>query len=285
MPTVTRRRLGRRLRLTAVLGAIAFVASSCFYLPNAVNHENTSPDTRPWWCHSTGDGGHHVEPAYHGQTKGMLTWDDCKAVSAQFDLALDYAMQWPTRGDAEAAGAHGLVNYVEGMGTHHAFMGDFTGDDLLDPSFDPLNPEFPGSPLDGAFDPTRPEFLQYDGNGPDAELVGMSWYVKVDPTNPPPGFRGDNDWWHRHQLLCFNTTNFRVVGEDITDATCASRGGINLHLGSYWMVHAWIVDGWQHEPDVFVNHHPCLPLAGGPATHDDPCWDSHGGHMPHAPLG
>ena len=31
------------------------------------------PDTDPWWCNSTGIGGHHVDLAYEGESKGLLS--------------------------------------------------------------------------------------------------------------------------------------------------------------------------------------------------------------------
>ena len=71
----------RRVALSAVVAVLALVASSCFY-GAALQHQADHPDTRPWWCHSTGTGGHHVDPAYDGQEKGMLSWDDCLALSA-----------------------------------------------------------------------------------------------------------------------------------------------------------------------------------------------------------
>ncbi|MGI9603382.1 MAG: hypothetical protein ACR2QE_15975 [Acidimicrobiales bacterium] len=272
---VQRRRMPMLLGLLAVM---ALVASGCVFLPAAVNHNENNPTTRPWWCHSTGNGGHHVDPAYAGMTKGMLTWQECFWLSAQFDLTIDYAMQWPTLGDAEDAGFHRLVNYVEGMGTHHSMLGDF---DPTDPSFDPTDPEFPGTEIDSTFHPARPEFLMYEGNSRSSELVGFAWYVKGDPTTPPEGFPGDNDWWHRHEVLCHQNSNWRVIGEDQSDTWCENRGGTNVYLGDYWMTHAWILDGWQTRADVFTNHHPCL-LPGGPATDpEDPCWDianGGGGH-------
>jgi hypothetical protein len=133
------------------------------------------------------------------------------------------------------------------MGTHHAM----------------------GNPLQGSFDPERPNFLQYDGNGPDAELVGMSWYVDNGPEDPPEGFAGDNDWWHTHEYLCISN----ATGLVIRDGQCLpEQDGTSVYLGNYWMVHAWIVPGWQFPTDVFRGHHPCL-LASGPAAPDDPCWD------------
>ncbi|HZJ26377.1 MAG TPA: hypothetical protein VFF40_05100 [Acidimicrobiia bacterium] len=246
-------------------GVLVLALSGCFQY-TALQHQAADPTTRPWWCESTGDGGGHAAHHYMGQTKGMLSWEDCLTLSANFDQALDYARQYPSLGVAETAGMHRLVNYATGMGTHNAFLGSF---DPTDPSFDPLDPMFPGTALDDVFDPNKPEFLQYDGNGSDAKLVGMSWYVRTDNGMPPAGFAGNNDWWHTHELLCFSNSNFRVSGEGLTDEQCAAQAGTNLHLGNYFMIHAWIVPGWNHEPDVFVGHHPCL-LATGPAACQEP---------------
>lgn len=268
-------RPGRRIRLLGAL-AVMVLASGCNYLERAEEHQEASPETRPWWCESTGDGGSHGDGDhaghYDGVTKGMLSWDDCLTVSRNFDGALGWALQYPTLGDAEAAGFHRTVRYVEGMGTHHMLPGDFGPDDLQSPEFDPHDPVFPGTALDELFDPNRPEFLQYGGNSDDAPLVGMSWYVRTDDGMPPEGFAGDNDWWHVHERLCFTTSTFEVIGENWSDAQCERLGGINLHLHDYWMAHAWIQPPYTHTPDVFVNHHPCL-LSSGPAPETDPCWD------------
>ncbi|QYG93219.1 hypothetical protein HC251_12800 [Iamia sp. SCSIO 61187] len=281
-----RRRTHRSIPIACVAAAVALVASSCQYYVAAQEHRETSPDTRPWWCHSSGDGGHaggHGDDdggAYDGQTKGMLSWDDCISVSVQLDAALAYVNQWPTAGEAEAAGFHQVVPYVAGMGTHHVRVQDFGAHHFDDPDFDPLEPVLEGSIIDETFDPAQPEFLMYDGNGPAARLVGMAWYVRSVDGHPPAGFAGGNDWWHVHPRLCFDRDTVEFRGQGRTDEGCAQLNGVNLHLDDYWMVHAWIVPGWTHEPDVFVNHHPCL-LAGGPAPHDDPCWDMAGGHTGH----
>ncbi len=250
----------RTLRHGARLGAFAVLAialSGCIFLPAAKKHQQMHPDTRPWWCHSQGEGGHGAEWYMNeGITKGMLSWDDCLEVSKDLDAAMTFAMQWPTRGEAEAAGWTAMVNYAMGMGTHHSR----------------------GNPLQGAFDPKQPNFLQYDGNGPNAKLVGMSWFVNNGPDAPPAGFVGDNDWWHTHEYLCFSNT----TGLVIFDGKCQpGQNGNTVYLGDFWMVHAWVVPGWWHEHDVFVGHHPCL-MAGGPAPHTDPCWEMDGGHMGHA---
>jgi len=238
-------RLGARVAGIAVL---ALTLSGCFR-GLAVKHQQESPDTRPWWCESMlmeGEPGaeHYLDM---GITKGMLSWDDCIEASGYFDAALNFALQWPTRGEAESDGWNASVNYAAGMGTHHAR----------------------GNPLSGGFDPTRPTFLQYGGNTPDAKLVGMSWFVNNGPDEPPAGFPGDNDWWHQHPHLCVSNT----TGLVIFDGPCPPGvNGTTIHLEDYWLLHVWIVPGWQWEHDVFTGHHPCL-LPGGPAGSDDPCWD------------
>jgi hypothetical protein len=242
------------VRTGAVL-AFAFALSGCFH-PLALHHQQEDPATRPWWCHSTGGHGTHGAAYYEslGIEKGMLSWDDCLTLSQHFDAAQQYAMQWPTRGDAERAGWTATVNYAMGMGTHHAL----------------------GNPLQGSFDPDRPNFLQYGGNSSDAKLVGMSWYVNSGPDAPPAGFPGNNDWWHTHEYLCISNS----TGLVIRDGSClAGMNGTTVYLGNYWMVHAWIIPGWMYRPDVFIGHHPCL-LASGPAAPHDPCWamGGHGGH-------
>jgi hypothetical protein len=235
------------LRTAATL-VLTLALSGCYY-PFARFHQELTPDTRPWWCDSMlmdGDpGAHHYLDM--GVEKGMLSWDDCLTISQQFDEVLEYVKPWPTRGQAEAAGWRATVNYAPGMGTHHAL----------------------GNPLAGTFDPTRPTFLQYDGNGPSAKLVGVSWYVHGTADEPPPGFVGDNDWFHVHEYLCISTS----TGMVIRDGQCQSGDrGTSVYLGDYWLVHAWIIPHWTHHPDVFVGHHPCL-LATGPAPETDPCWD------------
>lgn len=236
--------VGRHIAL--VVGA-ALLLTAC-YKPMAVEIQKTSPDMRPWWCHSELMADEPGAQWYldRGIQKGDLSWDDCITNSGYFDQALAFAMQWPTRGAAEAAGWRASANYAAGMGTHHAL----------------------GNPLQGAFDPIRPNFLQYDGNTPAAKLVGMSWFVNNGPDGPPAGFPGDNDWWHRHENLCLSSS----TGLIIYDGPCPPGvAGNTVYLGNYWLLHVWTVPGMTHEPDVFVGHHPCLAPSG--PVEGDMCMD------------
>ena len=75
--------------------------------------EKPEPVVRNWWCSSSGMGGHHVDSAYEGMTKGDLSDEDCQAVNEQFAAAIAWAMQWPTLGEAEDDDFHMVVDYVE----------------------------------------------------------------------------------------------------------------------------------------------------------------------------
>ncbi len=113
--------------------------------------------------------------------KAPLAWDDCVRMSAQFDVAKQYAEQYPTRGQAEASGFREVTSFIPGMGTHHV-KGGITPQMLADPAFVATrqNPILDNHGLDNVFDPSKPEVMQYDGNGPDARLVGFDYYVRTN---------------------------------------------------------------------------------------------------------
>jgi hypothetical protein len=230
---------------------------------------NTDPNKRPWFCHALGSGEHQhhsdgvpqgdagpVPAEYVGLQRGNLTWDQCRDLAVDLDGAKNYAMSFPTRRDAETrGGCRQTVQYLPGMGNHMACGG-----------------------LGSTFVATRPNHLQYDGDGPNARIIGMSWLISAPYNDPPNGFPGDNDVWHRHNALCRpSLVSGRVLGNNLTDAACRALGGQNQVLGSatlgrtMWMVHAWIIPNWQFQTDVHAGMHPCL-LTSGVAPVSDPCW-------------
>lgn len=269
-------------KLVLVAAMMALVAAGCAQPAPGDGGPGPEPEPLPWWCTATawgpGNGDH-----YDGQSKGDLSVDNCDSVTEAFDAALEYVQQYPTAADAQAGGFERFVPYVGGMGTHDLPASGMAAA-IADPSFDRFDPVFPGTALDDVFDPTTPEFLQYDGNGLDAELVGMSWLVRTDDGMPPEGFPGGNDWWHNHPLLCFSTSLGVVIGENLPESSCGASGGVNLYLHNYWMVHAWIVPGMEYRIDVFENHHPCIGSGGTTWDPTDHCFDqapSGGGHSGH----
>jgi len=236
------------------------------------------PDTNPWWCNSTGIGGHHVDPAYEGMTKGELVPELCETLTYELKDAIEWASQWPTLGDAEDAGFTMSVEYIEGMGTHHVILNNFS---MTNSEFDADNPEFPGTRIDDVFDYQRPEFLMYGGEERDSILVGFAWFVHAPSDSPPEGFTGDNDWWHRHESLCIRPDDFLLRGADLDQEICESREGVNVNLEEYWMVHAWIVRPWLTYDDVFTNHHPCLYEDGPEEDMEAECWGESTEHVGH----
>lgn len=178
----------------------------------------------PWFCNPT---------AFNSVTGPGMG-------SVNFYAAKAYAKQYPTLGQAEAAGFRSTFGFIPGMGTHHG-KGTFTPEMLADPNFDRQDPVIPDSIMDDVFDPARPEFLQYNGNGAGSVLVGMSYYVRTDTGRPPAGFAGNNDWWHHHPTLCFDPATARADGVNTTDQQCARMGGVNVHLDDYYMLHVWLV--------------------------------------------
>lgn len=214
----------------------------------------------PWFCHSEGDGQDHVPELgqphdyYDGTVKGDLTPEACADVAAFFDKAWATARRYPTRRDAQEAGALQAVQFMDGVGTHDVIPG------VTSWQFN-------------APDPSRPFYLQYDGDGPDAPLAGMSWYVVRYEEGPPPGLLGDNDWWHTHSTICYTAVG-TAVGNEISDEECARRGGVNMIWPYGWMLHAWIVPGYEYPYDVFAGGFGCV-RGVGPAPAGDPCYDVH----------
>ncbi len=273
-----RRVTATRLALVAALGVMALTASSCTYFQTAsvIRSAGGENGAVPWWCKSTEEIPVTTGPAvgtvdwYAGTHKSPLSWDDCVALSAKFDVAKAYAEQWPTEGQAESDGWNEATPYVPGMGTHH-IRGGITPAMLADPSFNRQNPILDSVGLDDKFDPAKPEVLQYDGNGPTAKLVGFDYYVRTNTGLPPAGFAGNNDWWHHHPWICYRKSDAAMIAFNVSDASCTSQAGVNVYMGNYYMLHVWVLDDMKFEPDVYAGMIPCI--SGGTAVHDpkDPC--------------
>jgi hypothetical protein len=223
--------------------------------------------TLPWFCHSEGLGGNMdhgttgeaglANDWYKGKVKGDLSWDDCTKLADQFDQIIAKVKPYKTRGDAKKAGSGQAVQFVPGLGTH----------DMV------AALRATGLP------PGAPTFLQYDGESDSAPLAGMSW-LTITSGQPPEGFPGGNDWWHTHTTLCYRApgpgeSGPQVVGNEISDADCAAKGGRNGRLPGAFMSHAWIVPGYEDRFDVFSGAYMCLKGTGTPPAPTDPCHDDH----------
>jgi hypothetical protein len=89
--------------------------------------------------------------------------------------------------------------------------------------------------------------------------VGLS-YLVYHHGGPPPGFAGPNDHWHQHNAnggLCLQG-GLVVGGEDVSPQECANRGGRKVLLIDIWMMHAWVVPGFECSWGVFSGECPEL---------------------------
>ena len=168
----------------------------------------------------------------HGVTtpEVALNRSERAALGDQLALARAAAMRYPTVADALAGGYVKVVGYVPLIGAHYIKW----------------------SSMDTTFDVNDPEMLLYDGTDPTSHIVGLSYYVFSD-TVPSP-FVGPNDHWHQHIGLCIKD-GVVVGGEQMSAADCSARGGTKANAGNGWMVHAWVVPGWESPQGVFSPEH------------------------------
>ena len=164
-----------------------------------------------------------------------LTRTERKELAVQLESARATAMKYPTVADAEAAGYKMVTTYLPLIGAHY----------------------IKASLMDGTFEITQPEMLLYDGTKPNSSIVGLSYYIFSD-TEPSP-FVGPNDHWHQHIGLCIKD-GVVVGGTQLTTEQCAARGGAKAGLNNGWMVHAWVVPGWESPQGVFSPEHPGLTV-------------------------
>ena len=156
-------------------------------------------------------------------------------LGGQLELARAAAAKFPTAADARDAGYIRITPYLPCIGAH-----------WIKPSL-----------MDDTFDVNEPEMLLYDRSGPDGEMVGLSYWARTGKNDPPEGFAGSNDLWHQHIGLCVSDEG--VVGnEETTKEECAERGGQKTDGSDSWMVHAWVVPGWESAWGLFSGEHPEL---------------------------
>jgi hypothetical protein len=190
-----------------------------------------------------------VSPAQFNETQGhahrgpiaQLPIDQPTRVTLaqQQAQARGVALKYPTVADAERAGYDMSTPYIPCIGAHYTKLA-----------------------LIARFDPAAPSELLYDGTQPTSKIVGLS-YLVYHPGGAPEGFAGPNDRWHQHNAnggLCFNRDGVVVAGEETTPQQCAGLGGSKHLLPDVWMLHDWIVPGWECSWGVFA---PECPELGG----------------------
>jgi hypothetical protein len=163
-------------------------------------------------------------------------------LAGQLMAARDTALKYPTVADAEKAGYH-LVGggFGPGAGAHYiGFGGSF-----------------------GGFDAAKPPTLIYSGINPTSQIVGLMYLGSGENSGAPEGFAGPNDHWHRHSGVCLRGADVIFpVDASVTEARCTAAGGSFMNITT-WMVHAWVVPGWESPAGVFSHENPNLRCADG----------------------
>jgi hypothetical protein len=163
---------------------------------------------------------------------------ECAALAEELETAKGIAATYPTIADAEAAGYQKVTTYYPGIAAHYM-------------KFDLLS--------DG-FDLEHPEMLLYDGDGQDANMVGLSYYVLKDgEEEPTEGFTGPNDHYHRHVGLCIRD-GVVAAGSNTSEEQCSDLGGEKSDGASGWMSHVWITPGCESDWGVFSGANPELKV-------------------------
>jgi hypothetical protein len=202
-----------------------------------------------WWLRSTAFLTAHAHSATatddtggHGGHVGPQPWvaltdeKDCDQLAEELKVAREVAMTYPTAQDAMDAGWVRVTSYVPGIAAHYMNFGF----------------------VDRTFELEKPEMILYDGNEPDAHVVGLSYYILQDGSaEPTQGFTGYNDHGHRHIGLCVGAGG--VIGDStLTAEECAERGGRKSGGSNAWMSHAWVVPGCESPWGVFSAASPVL---------------------------
>jgi hypothetical protein len=170
----------------------------------------------------------------------------------QLTLARQMAMTYPTVADAEAAGWHRSGPFAPGLGAHYFNYNGGSG--------------FMPSGVVDDNEAVHPAALIYDGTQPTSRIAGLMYY-SLSP-RLPKGFAGENDVWHYHTNVCIVPGANGVVdtpfGADttVTKAMCDGVGGTLLKKTS-WMLHAWVVPGYDSPQGVFSHLNEAITCRDG----------------------
>jgi hypothetical protein len=180
-----------------------------------------------------------------------LTPAQRKTLAAQLVVARGVAMAYPTVGDATKAGYILAGKFTPGAGAHYiSIAGSAAGYLGHKPKVDAAHPLA----------------LIYDGTAPTSSIVGLM-YGSFTST-PPAGFAGPNDHWHRHRNLCIVFHNGSIgipfpPDSDVGKSQCDVLHGMFMRE-TLWMVHTWVVPGWESPQGVFS--HANIDLHCGDGT-------------------
>jgi hypothetical protein len=222
---------------------------------DAGGHDHGAPSSDASGSALTDLNGHEIEGvkaqdvAHESEPDQPLDPTSRSQLALQLIAARDTALKYPTVADAEKAGYH-LVGGGFGPGAGAHYIG------------------FGGGAF-GGFDAAKPPTLIYSGINPTSEIVGLMYLGSGANNEAPEGFAGPNDHWHRHSGVCLKGAEvISPVDASVTKAECKAAGG-NYMAITTWMVHAWVVPGWDSPAGVFSHENPNLRCADGTFTTDE----------------
>jgi len=165
-----------------------------------------------------------------------LSPKDQAIMTQQLTAAYQAAEKFPTVAAAKAAGMVLAGGMAPGVGAHYQVIG---ASDLTS--------------LDGSFNPSEPASWIYASTANDAPIVGVMYESLT--AQPPSGFIGPNDHWHRHSNLCVQFTPGKIAvpfaaDQNVTPQECSDVHGVFMKK-TVWMVHAWVIPGWQSPQGTF----------------------------------
>lgn len=207
--------------------------------------EQSGPPASVGQVKKDAEGHDHRGPLY----QYPVTQAERVELEQQQGAARAVAAKYPTVATAEAAGYRKSTVYVPCIGAHYT-----------------------NQSLATKFDVSAPSELLYDGTNPDSKIVGLS-YLVFHPGGAPDGFAGPNDMWHQHNFnggLCIGAGGVVVGSESTSKAQCKARGGAKVALDDIWMVHDWVVPGWECSWGVFAGECPELGGRVGGTAFDTP---------------
>lgn len=191
-----------------------------------------------------------------------LTAEERAVLGAQLITAREVALRNPTVADGLAAGLTQAGGYYPMQAAHFADLAASQSD---------LAGNFLG---DGSkpFDPTKPLMWLYGGTDSDSQVVGLMYYAVSD--KEPVGFAGTNDKWHTHTGVCFSLGEkievfFKFPVEDTTEEECLTHQGAQFMDLTGWMLHVWVVPGWENPIGVFNDFHINLRCPDGTVDNID----------------
>jgi hypothetical protein len=165
-------------------------------------------------------------------------------IAQQLVAAREAAMKYPTVADARAAHMLQAGDFSPETGAHFINIQSYMGN---------------------GFNASQPGSYIYDGVNPTSKVVGLM-YLSSN-SEPPAGFAGPNDHWHRHRNTCvvYNNGEIQVpfpADSNVTKTMCDKKHGSFMRL-TVWMVHAWVVPGWESPDGVFAHNNTDLVCANG----------------------